>query len=253
MTLAHDVAGDGPLVVLVHSFVCDRRMWDPLVSALVDAGCRVLRCDLRGFGESPMPVAAYNDADDVVALVGDESFALVAASGGGQVGQEIAARWPERVTALVLLCSATRGHEPSKELRAFGRREKELMEAGDLDGMTELNVEMWLGPEADEQTRAAVRTMQRRAFEVQMAQDDEPEPTEYAYELEWITAPTLLITGGHDVHDFREIADEVAKTIPGATRKHLLWAGHLPSMERPDLTNPIILDFLATTRPAPTR
>lgn len=49
VTIAYDVAGHGPAVVLLHSTVCDRRMWDPQVPALADAGYRVVRCDLRGF------------------------------------------------------------------------------------------------------------------------------------------------------------------------------------------------------------
>lgn len=38
MTLSHDVAGDGPVLVLLHSGVCDRRMWDAQWPALIDAG-----------------------------------------------------------------------------------------------------------------------------------------------------------------------------------------------------------------------
>ena len=40
------------------------------------------------------------------------------------------------------------------------------------------------------------------------------------------------------------MAGHLAKVIPSATRMDLAWAGHLPSMERPDLLNPILLDFL---------
>jgi hypothetical protein len=35
MTLAHDMAGDGPAVVLLHS-VCDRRMWNAQWPGLID-------------------------------------------------------------------------------------------------------------------------------------------------------------------------------------------------------------------------
>jgi pimeloyl-ACP methyl ester carboxylesterase len=251
MTLAHDVSGDGPVVLLLHSFVCDRRMWDPQVPALVAAGFRVLRCDMRGFGDSPMPDAPYNDADDVAALLaevrGSGPLAVVAASGGGQVAQELAARRPGVVSTLVLLCSATRDHERGPELRAFGERENALMEAGDIDAMTELNVDMWLGPEAGEQTRAALRTMQRHAFEVQMAVPEVPEAIAHDYDLAKLGARTLLVSGAHDAPDFRRIADRLAGILPDATRLDLEWAGHLPSMERPDLMNPVIVDFLATS------
>ena len=51
-------------------------------------------------------------------------MALVGSSYGGKVALEIAARRPERVTALALLCSAMPGHQPSETLRAFWRRER---------------------------------------------------------------------------------------------------------------------------------
>jgi pimeloyl-ACP methyl ester carboxylesterase len=247
MTLAHDVAGDGPAVLLLHSTVVDRRMWDPQVPALVEAGFRAIRCDLSGFGDSPLPTELYNDADDVVAVlsalrVGD--FAMVGASGGGRVALEIAARWPARVSALLLLCTAVGGFERGPELRAFGAREDALLEAGDLDGAAELNAVQWLGPEADQQTHAAVRAMQRHVFDVQWGVDDEPEQRSYEYDLEAITARTLLVTGAHDLPDFTRIADDLASVLPAAKRLELPWAGHLPSMERPDLLNPVMLEFL---------
>jgi 3-oxoadipate enol-lactonase len=53
--VSYDVAGSGPTVVLLHSTVCDRRMWDPQMPVLVNAGYRVVRSDMRGFGQTPMP------------------------------------------------------------------------------------------------------------------------------------------------------------------------------------------------------
>src|ERR1700677_3125802 len=86
--ISHDVAGTGPALVLLHSSVCDRRMWDPQWPVLVDAGYRVVRCDFRGFGTTPVPHGPHNDADDVLALLdelGVGQVAVVGASGGGRV------------------------------------------------------------------------------------------------------------------------------------------------------------------------
>jgi len=247
MTLAYDVAGSGPTVLLLHSTVCDRRMWDPQVPALVDAGFRPVRADLRGFGDTPMPDGPFNNARDVVDLldlVGAGRVAVVAASGGGRVGQEIAARWPGRVSALVLVATALAGHEAGAELSAFDEREEALLEAGDVDAATELNVTTWLGPHADEATRAAVRKMQRHAFDVQLAPAPDVEPIDVEYDVAEIAAPTLLISGDHDLPDFREIAVELAGRLPDARHVPLDWAGHLPSMERPDAFNTLLVDFL---------
>ncbi|WP_433727797.1 alpha/beta fold hydrolase [Actinoplanes sp. CA-051413] len=43
---------------------------------------------------------------------------------------------------------------------------------------------------------------------------------------------------------FRQIAAEPAGRIAGARLVKLDWAGHLPSLERPDRLNPLLLDFL---------
>jgi pimeloyl-ACP methyl ester carboxylesterase len=250
MTISHEVAGSGLPVVLLHSTVGDGRMWDPQVPVLVNAGYRVVRCDLRGFGQTPMPDRRTNDAQDVIDLLdllSIENAALIAASGGGRVALEIAARWPQRVISLALLCTASAGHEPSPELRAFGEREDALLEAGDIAAATELNVDTWLGPHADEATREKVRQMQRHAFEVQLAAIEEFEPIKAETDLSAITAPCLLISGSHDLADFRQIAARLSDQIANARHLELAWAGHLPSLERPDALNPVLIDFLHGT------
>jgi len=248
MTLSHDVTGTGPTVVLLHSTTCDRRMWDPQVPVLAGAGYRVVRCDFRGFGDTPMPDRSTSDADDVVELMDSldaEQVALVASSGGGRVALEIAAGRPQRVTALVLLCTAWSGHVRGPELRAFSDREDALLEAGDVAAATELNVETWVGPAAGQETRDKVRRMQRHAFEVQLAAAEEFPSLSTEPELSAITARTLLVSGRHDLTDLRETAVELAHRIAGARHLELEWAGHLPSLERPAAVNPLLLDFLA--------
>jgi pimeloyl-ACP methyl ester carboxylesterase len=68
VTLAHDVHGDGPPLLLVHGGTLDRRMWEPNMAALTERH-RVVRCDQRGFGASPPPAGPYSHADDLRALL----------------------------------------------------------------------------------------------------------------------------------------------------------------------------------------
>ncbi|MFE5073120.1 alpha/beta fold hydrolase [Streptomyces halstedii] len=246
MTLSHDVAGDGPVLVLLHSGVCDRRMWDAQWPALIDGGYRLVRCDLRGFGETPAPDRPHSDAEDVLALLdglGIARAAVVGSSYGGQVALEIAARWPDRVSAMVLLCPALPGHEPSAELRALGEREEALIETGDIVGATELMVDTWLGPDAAEPAREAVRQMQRHAFEVQLAAE-EFEPDEAVVDLTAVQAPCLVLSGAHDLADFRQIAGRLPHLLANADHVELPWAGHLPSMERPSAVTDLLIGFL---------
>jgi 3-oxoadipate enol-lactonase len=247
MTLAHDIAGTGEPVVLLHSTVCDRRMWDPQWQPLQDAGLRPVRCDFRGFGDSPVPAGPGNEAEDVVALLdalGLDSWALVGASHGGRVALEIAARWPERVTRLALVCAAMPDMEPSERLRRVWEREEAFIEAGDVDGAVEVNVEAFVGPEASPATRELVRVMQRHAFDVQLAADVEYPPTDVPFHLEDITAPTLIVSGDKDLPDFPHVAERLARTLPRARRVGLPWAGHLPTLERPDELTPLLTGFL---------
>ena len=251
--LAYDVAGTGPALVLLHSTVCDRRMWDPQWPVLADAGYRVVRCDFRGYGETPVPQGPHNDAEDVLDLAGELAVgpvAVVGASYGGKVALEIAARWPQQVTALALVCAGMPGHEPTDALRDFSQREEKLIEAGDIAGAVELNVATWLGPQASQATRERVRLMQRRGFEVQLAAHEEYEPARVGVDLGAITAPSLVVSGAKDLPDFRLIAARLAALLPGARPVELPWAGHLPTLERPQELSAMLTAFLRDTVPA---
>ena len=80
MILSHDVTGSGPAVLLLHAGVADSRMWEPQRAPLAEHH-RVIRCDLRGYGDTPLTSAAFDNAGDVKALLGeratDESIAQV--------------------------------------------------------------------------------------------------------------------------------------------------------------------------------
>ncbi|MCX2184465.1 alpha/beta hydrolase [Streptomyces sp. SKN60] len=251
MTLAHDVAGDGSdTVLLLHSGVCDRRMWDGQFHALAEAGHRVVRCDLRGFGDTPIdaPHVHADDVRDLLDHLGVERAAIVGSSFGGEVALEFTVRHPGRTTALALLCAAAPGHEAGPELRGFFGRERELLVAGDIAGAAALNVDFWLGPDADAAARDLVLCMQTRAFELQLPAPDEFAPGEVEVtdkDLAAIDVPVLVATGGHDIPDFGVIGDRLAGLFPDVRRVTLDWAGHLPAVERPAETTRLISEFLA--------
>ncbi|MEV6521034.1 alpha/beta hydrolase [Longispora sp. NPDC051575] len=246
MTLSYDEAGTGPTLVLLHSGVCDRRMWAPQWEPLLDAGFRVVRVDLPGFGDSPAPAPGYNEAEEVAALLGGlgvADAALVGSSYGGRIAQEVAARWPDRVTTLALLCAARAGRAPSPALRAFYDAEEAALAAGDLDAAVECNMATWVGPDADEPTRALVRTMCRHGLSRELAAG-EYQPRAEPVDVTAITARTLVVSGGHDLVDFQDIAVELAGLVPDVRHVALPWAGHFPSLERPAETTALLLDFL---------
>jgi 3-oxoadipate enol-lactonase len=248
--LHHLVEGSGPVVVLLHAGVADLRMWDVQVDVLAPT-LTVLRCDLPGYGGTPVRAGADGcDAEDVLALLGElgvERFALVGASYGGYVALQVASAVPDRVERLVLLDTAADLVEPDQSLREVWRQEQSLVEKGDLDGATDLMVRVWLGPDADDHHRALLRDMQRRAFDVQVAAGDDDDDTdrELPVDLAKITARVTVVVGSLDLSFFRETARVLAEGLPHADLVELPWAGHLPSLERPEETARLVATALA--------
>jgi 3-oxoadipate enol-lactonase len=145
------------------------------------------------------------------------------------------------------------GFEPDEAIQAFGREEDRLLEAGDLQGATELNMRMWLdGPrrspdQVDTRVRQAVAAMQLQAF--QMPEPDKAaviEPDSAAtVRLNEIRVPALIIAGKLDVPVIVAHAQKLAQAIDGAQLQLMSDAAHLPNMERPALFNAWIQEFIA--------
>ncbi|MBB2914413.1 pimeloyl-ACP methyl ester carboxylesterase [Streptosporangium becharense] len=247
MTLAYDDGGAGDPVVLLHSSAADSRMWDPQWE-LLTAGFRVIRPDFRGYGRTPYAAERpYTDSGDVAELLaglGLTRVALVGSSYGGRVALELATAHPALVSRLVLLNPGC-GLPATPDLAAFGAEEDRLLEAGEIEAAVELNARTWLGPEAGPQARARQMEMQRHSFTVQLAADPEPSQLEGEIDLAAVTAPAVVVTGGHDLPYFRAVARHLADHLAAATLIDLDWAGHLPSMERPEEITRLLVDHLS--------
>ncbi len=93
------------------------------------------------------------------------------------------------------------------------------------------------------------QALQRHAFGVQLAAE-EFEPVTADFDLSAIKAPCLIVSGGHDMADFRQIAARLAGLLTDAQQAELPWAGHLPSMERPSAVTGLLAGFLREKVPA---
>ncbi|MDP9067420.1 MAG: alpha/beta hydrolase [Actinomycetota bacterium] len=253
-------AGEGAAVVLIHAGVADLRMWDDLFGKLsLDFHC--IRYDLRGFGRSSFPPGPFSHVDDLEALLdaaGVDSATLAGASFGGGVAVDFTLAHPHRVSRLVLVAAALRGHEWSEEVRRFGREEEAALDAGDVDAAVELNLKMWVdGPRREPtavpaRTRASIGEMQRNAFEKQIAAYEQTHPpTEVddvqppaATRLADIRVPTLVVVGEDDVSDFLEIADRASREIAHARKVVIPGTAHMLTLEKPDEFANHVLRFL---------
>jgi len=122
--IAWEEAGSGPPLVLVHGLGSDRGRWEVQMPALLDAGFRVIRLDLRGFGDSRSALEVYSlpefldDLERFVDGVGLDTFHLVGHSLGGMVTLAYAARHPQRLRSLT--AASTTSHN-GRRASAFAR------------------------------------------------------------------------------------------------------------------------------------
>lgn len=109
--IEYEVTGEGRPVVLLHGFPDSGRLWRHQVSALADAGFKVIVPDQRGYGASDQPdgVDAYNilnlvaDVGAVLADAGVEKAHVVGHDWGAAVAWVLGAVAPDAVDHLVTL------------------------------------------------------------------------------------------------------------------------------------------------------
>jgi pimeloyl-ACP methyl ester carboxylesterase len=146
---------DGRPVLLLHGFPQTSRCWAAQLEALVEAGCRAVAFDQRGYspGARPDDVAAYKPAalvSDVLQVAdacGFDTFDLVGHDFGGMVAWMVAGHHPERVRTLTVASTphpaafrasyqaSTDQNERSGYMRSFraadrGAAEEHLLEDG---------------------------------------------------------------------------------------------------------------------------
>lgn len=259
MALYSEVAGAGPEIVLLHEGICDSRMWDQQWDDYARSH-RLLRLDFRGFGRSPLEPGPFASARDVLDLMeqhGFEHAAVVGVSMGGRVALEVALAAPERVAGLVLVGSGLPGHDWSDEMKSAWEEEEAAALAGDLDKAVDITLRTWVaGPgrsldDVDPDVRSRVAEMQRRIYELQLAAGEDEEELlveDVADRLAEIKAPTLVLVGEEDVPDMHAIADRLAREIPNARFEKIANTAHVPSMERPEEFDRLVLDFLESER-----
>jgi 3-oxoadipate enol-lactonase len=234
-------------VLLLHAGIGDRRMWAPQVAALEAAGHRVLAPDLPGFGDATLEPPTVDYAGFAAGLL-DEPAAAVGCSLGGRVALELAGSRPELVSRLVLVAPGLASTEWSEESEAGFVEEEEFLEQGDLAAAGEQQARMWLAPDADADVRELTAAMAVRSYEQQLPLDGQirsvwPEPSAET-RLAELDLPTLVVVGTADRPELVELAGRLAEELPNAELAKIDGAGHLPSLERPDELNRLLLDFL---------
>ncbi|MCP3959165.1 MAG: alpha/beta fold hydrolase [bacterium] len=250
----------GPVLVLIHDGLVHHEVWDAQIAPFA-AAHRVVRYDRRGYGRSEPPTSAYSNRADLLALLdhlGVERAVLVGSSSGGGLATDFALAHPRRVTALVLVGAVVDGLGYSTH---FITRNLNNSLGKDIETM----IQRWADDRyivapgntaARERLRELLRANPHNFDPVKyrfLEEDDgvapearkrnNPEPA--LRRLGEIAVPTLLVTAAEDIPDVHVHAGALESGITGAGRVVIPGAGHLVYLERPEIFNQVVLEFLS--------
>ena len=229
---------DRPAVVFATGQLLTEEVWAPQAAAL---------------GQDYDVIVADHGRDDTIAgmaarLLADapERFHLIAHAMGGFTAFEVMRQQPQRVLSLVLIATLAPNDGPAQTERRQGYIR--LVEAGRFDQVVEERVPILLPPDRREEGPLLARVRQMAAdtgAERFLAQqraimsriDSRPS-------LAAIKVPTLVIRGAQDGITAPEHQHEILAGIPHARFVEIPECGHLPTLERPDTVNRLLIDWL---------
>lgn len=245
--------GEGPVAVLVHGAGVNRTQWATQARHLAARGVNVLALDLPGHGNSPGPacesVPGYADA--VIADLdarGVDRFAIAGHSMGAMIALHIAATAPERVSHLALIgAGLALGVNPAL---LDGTRDDPLLAAAAIvdwghSAGSHLGAAETPGLWMDETDMAVLRAeiaAHPGSLHADFAATAAFDGTELAAS---VTAPTLVISGQHDMMTPPKLGRAVADAIAGSQYVELAGAGHMLMTERPAEVSKALAAFFA--------
>jgi pimeloyl-ACP methyl ester carboxylesterase len=250
-------AGGGPVVVLLHAGVADRRGWRDVAEKLAGSAT-VVTYDRRGHGESFPSSVPFSHVDDLLAVLdaieADRAW-LVGSSMGGGVALDASLVAPDRVSGLVLLAPAVSGvpePELGPEIQLFDERISLAAAAGDLDEVNRLETWLWLdGPAGPEgrvggEARELALEMNATILRHDISEDAGASGVKAWTRLEEVLVPTIVACGDRDVSFLVSRSQELAERLPRGRYRVLEDAAHLPFLEDPGTVASLVEEALAT-------
>ena len=227
--------GSGPPLVLLHGGMGHAGNWGYQMPALLSAGHCVVVIDSRGHGRSTRddrPFSYELMATDVLTVMDAlriEQAAFVGWSDGADIALALGKRVPARAAGVFFFAcnvdpSGVKPFEPKPILdRCISRHAKDYAS---------------LSPTPDQ-----FQTLFEALMPMQQSQ-----PNYSAQDLAQITVPVTVAQSEHDEFIKLEHAEYLARTIPNAQLVILPGVSHFAPLQRPDLFNRAVLDFLASIR-----
>jgi pimeloyl-ACP methyl ester carboxylesterase len=232
-------AGDGDPIVLLHGGLGDNSTWAAQFAGL-SPHRRVVAPERQAQGHTPDrpgPLTYQAMTEGTVSFLtalGLGSVDLLGWSDGGMVGTLLAARHPELVRTLTVTGSgfSSAGYVPGamEDLVALRPEDEDMAMFVALYDQASPD-----GPEHFPEVWEKVRTMWA-------------EPFDWTDEVRRIVAPTLVIVGDDDYVTVAH-AEEFSRLVAHGQLAVVPGASHVVPMERPDLFNRLVLDFVASPVP----
>jgi len=247
-----------PTIVLVHGFSVPYYIWDPTFEALTQAGFRVLRYDLYGRGFSDRPEKTYNldlfntQLEELLPALNIQGpVDLVGLSMGGPIVAKYTNNHPDQVRSLILIDPEV---APVSTQRIFPLNIPLVGEY--IMGVYVAPVELpktqsddFYKPDRFPNWEAMYRVqLQYKGFRQAILSTIRAQPgmdslAEYSV-VGSQNLPALLIWGREDKSVSSADMQQLVKLIPGIDYHIIEEAGHIPQYERPEVVNPLLIEFL---------
>jgi 4,5:9,10-diseco-3-hydroxy-5,9,17-trioxoandrosta-1(10),2-diene-4-oate hydrolase len=253
----------GSPVLLVHGFGASVEIWQHNISGLSTAH-RVFALDLVGFGRSHKPDIKYSPStfmqhlDGFITALDLDRVNLVGLSMGGGISLMYTLAYPEKVDKLVLVDSAGLGKElilsmrlmslpvigelmtkPSRKM-AYLFFKPAVLDSRILKGEFTETYYMLFSLVGAQQ---AMLKVLRSVCTIFGPRKDALHST--MFNLDKITAPTLIIWGKQDAILPVKHAYFARGRIPNAHLHIFEQCGHMPNVEKPEEFNRVVLEFLS--------
>ncbi len=252
ITLAYNDQGSGLSIVFCHAFPLNRTMWAEQEKAF-SSQFRVVTIDLRGHGESDPPLWRYTldqAADDVIGVLDHLSIREAVFVGlfmGGYILFALYRKYADRVKGLVL--ADTRAQADTEEGKQARFQMAQAAYQKGPPAMADIMIPKLLSP-ATIQTKPELVRHVRAMIEGNpisgivgdlMAMAERPDSVTL---LKHITCPTQIIVGELDLPTPPSDAKLMADQIPNARLTIIPAAAHLSNLEKPDIFNDAVREFI---------
>ena len=226
-----------PAILFVHGFPLDNSLWR---HTRILSGHRIVAPDLAGFGARPFhqrrsfSIARHpDDLMERLNALGIASAVVCGLSMGGYVAFEIYRRYPDRVSALVLV--STRAEPDSADGRTVREEMIELVEGRGVNAVADRMQTRLVGPDASPTVVTETRDMILRASPLGMvaALEAMRDRVDSRPMLGHIRVPTMVVAGSADLLIPVDASRDIAARVASASLEIVAGVGHLVPIENP--------------------